>query len=691
MGTYIGVVPVRPGRRRPVRRRPGGYTTVRLRPNLKVKFTLAVCCLLALSTVALGWLFLVQVEESALERLKEKGAIVARGLAERGELGVFTHNKELLDLALSPIDSDADVIYAGVADETGVVLAQHLAPGVTEVPAWAVEEGGARGDGAGSGIVAEASGPGGHRTYYVRVPILVEGGAGFVEKLGMLPEDQARARGPGRMGSVCVGLSAAAVTREMRGLRRGLMLATLAVLVAGVAIAILLVRVIVEPVKELAQATERIAAGDLDVQLPRPGGDEIGALASAFNRMTLNLKESRQALERNNAELEIKVSERTRALEETQHQLIQAEKMTVVGQLVSGVAHELNNPLAGVLGYAQLLLRRGVTEEVARGLKKIEGEAERCKRIVQNLLIFARKHRAQKTLLDLNGVIDSTLELRAYQLKVDNVTVIRDLDPTLPRTMADMHQMQQVLMNMINNAQHAMMGSGRARQLVLRSRRAGGRIQIMVSDNGAGIAPENLRKIFDPFFTTKEVGHGTGLGLSICYGIVQEHRGDIRVESMPGVGTTFTLDLPVVQAAGGSPSQGESLQEAMGGAPARKGRILLVDDERSILEILADVLRMDGHEVETTSNGSIALGRLRQERFDVVVSDLKMPGMSGRELFERLERIDAALCRRLIFTTGDLASPETLTFLESTGNPYIQKPFDLNTVRRMVQEMLAEN
>jgi signal transduction histidine kinase/ActR/RegA family two-component response regulator len=662
---------------------------VSLRPNLKIKFTLAICCLLALSTFTLGWLFLVQVEESALERLQEKGAIVARGLAERAELGVFTHNADLLEVALAPADTDADVVYAGVADEAGVVLAQHRAPEVSRVPAWARDERGATGVAGGSRLVSDASGPGDLRVYYVTVPIRVDAGAGFGEKLGVLPEEKARAPGRGRVGSVCIGVSAAAVAREMRGLRRGLMLATLAVLVAGVAIAVWLVRVIVEPVKQLAHATERIAAGDLDVQLPRPGGDEIGALASSFNRMTLNLKESRQALEHSNAELEMKVRVRTRALEETQHQLIQAEKMTVVGQLVSGVAHELNNPLAGVLGYAQLMLRRGVSEEVARGLKKIEGEAERCRRIVQNLLIFARKHKAQKSLLDLNAVIDSTLELRAYQLKVDNITVVRDLDPGLPRTMADMHQMQQVLMNMINNAQHAMSGSVRPRQLILRSRHGGGRISIQVADNGAGIVPENLGRIFDPFFTTKEVGHGTGLGLSICYGIVQEHRGDIRVESTPGVGTTFTLDLPVVQQAGGVEDRSESLQEAMGGAATRKGRILLVDDERSILDILGDVLRMDGHEVETTNNGAAALGRLKQERFDVVVSDLKMPGMSGRELFERLERIDAALSRRLIFTTGDLASPETLSFLERTGNPYLQKPFDLNAVRRMVQAMLA--
>ncbi|HXH29161.1 MAG TPA: ATP-binding protein, partial [Candidatus Polarisedimenticolia bacterium] len=475
--------------------------------------------------------------------------------------------------------------------------------------------------------------------------------------------------------------------RDLARLRRGLLLATLAVLVFGVGFAVLLVRVIIDPVKQLAHATRRIASGDLQVRMPRAGRDEIGALAESFNQMALHLAQSRRELEQSNAELEDKVQERTRALKEAQGRLVQAEKMTVVGQLVSGVAHELNNPLAGVLGYAQLLLRRGVGEEVGRGLKKIEAEAERCKRIVQNLLIFARKHRPTKTLLDLNAVVEATLDLRSYHLKVDNVTVVRDLDSHLPRTMADMNQIQQVLMNVINNAQQAMAEKpGRARVLTLRTRGRGGRVLIQVSDTGSGIAQEHLGKIFDPFFTTKEVGRGTGLGLSICYGIIEEHHGTIRVDSTAGEGTTVTIDLPVLQAAEDAAEAADPERDAK--PVLRTGRVLLVDDETSILEVIGDVLRLDGHQVVATTNGQAALARLRAEQFDVVVSDLKMPGMSGQELFSRLQELDAALARRLIFTTGDLASAETLRFLERTGNVYLQKPFDLNTVRRTIQTVL---
>jgi len=661
---------------------------VRPRLSLKVKFTLALGGLLALTTVSLGWILLLQVEKSALKDLRDKATILAKGLADGSELGVFTHNADLLDPVLAPLREQTDVAYAGVADERGAILAEHLVPGIARPADWAAaaspRAGAARG---GPLLIRGRREARGVAVDYVAAPIL-SGRAAIGEDVGLLlggvPAASRR-----RIGTVCVGVSTAGVMQRLHLLRGRLALAALAVLLAGMAIAVLLVRVIVEPVKNLVHATERIAAGDLGILLEHGSRDEIGALADSFNTMTLRLRESRQALETSNADLEDKVRERTRALQDAHAQLIQAEKMSVVGQLVSGVAHELNNPLAGVLGYSQLLQRKGVQGDIARGLQKIESEAERCKRIVQNLLIFARKHKPQKSLVDLNAVVESTLELRAYHLKVDNVTVVRDLEAGLPRTMADMNQMQQVLLNMINNAQHAMADIVRQRVLTLRSRHRDGRIVIAISDTGSGIPPEHLPRVFDPFFTTKEVGRGTGLGLSICYGIVQEHRGSIDVRSQPDAGTTFTIDLPIQADESGAEPEAMSLQEVMGGSPTRKGRILLVDDEKSILDVIGDVLRMDGHNVETTTSGSTALGRVRQERFDVILSDLKMPGMSGQELFERLAEIDGSLSKRLVFTTGDLASPETLDFLERTGNPYLQKPFDLNSVRRLVQAMLS--
>ena len=652
--------------------------------SLKLKFTLSIGALLVLSTVGLGWMVGLQVEESALRELDKMGEVVAKGLADASVLGVLTHSPDLLRAALEPLKGQPEVVYAGIADERGVVVAEHRTDQVVRVPRWASDTITRR------GAVIEEVGEisrlrSGMRVVYFSVPILTRQGSAEEEEFDILLGGSRTAAESAQIGSICIGLSAFDLVHDQRVLRRSLTLAALAVLIVGVGFAVLLVRVIVDPIKQLVHATRRIAQGDLDIILPIRGADEIGELSKAFNRMTLNLRDSRGQLEKNNADLEVKVAERTQELRDAQDQLVQAEKMTVVGQLVSGVAHELNNPLAGILGYSQLLLRKNPDENASRGLKKIEREAERCKRIVQNLLIFARKRKLERSMVDLNAVVESTLDLRAYHLQVDNVKVIRDLDPDLPKTLVDMSQIEQVLMNMINNAQHAMARSRRPSELTLRTRRIGDRIRIEVGDSGAGISAENVKKIFDPFFTTKEVGQGTGLGLSICYGIVNEHGGTITVGSSPDTGTMFTIDIPIQ-------TDNSGTRETRAGAPVlpagHGARILLVDDEPSILDVIGDTLRMDGHRVEVTTNGASALEKIRQETFDVIVSDLKMPGMGGRELFQKLGELDAALSRRVIFTTGDLASPDTLAFLEGTGNPYLQKPFDLNVVRRTVQDLL---
>ncbi|MCZ6833612.1 MAG: ATP-binding protein, partial [Acidobacteria bacterium] len=273
------------------------------------------------------------------------------------------------------------------------------------------------------------------------------------------------------------------------------------------------------------------------------------------------------------------------SLKTTQEQLVQAEKLSAIGELVSGVAHELNNPLTGVLGYSQLLLGRKVDDYVRARLKTIYSEAERCRKIVQNLLTFARKHTPAKTPVNVNEIIQATLELRAYQLRVDNIEVENRLDENLPQTMADAHQLQQVLLNLINNAHQAMVESKGRGRLVLSSGVENDTIIVTCTDNGPGIASEHLGRIFDPFFTTKEVGKGTGLGLSLSYGVMREHGGTISVRNIPEGGTEFRLELPVrlPQAAGqatGRRSPGRL-------APAGK-RILVVDDEQTVLDLLAD-------------------------------------------------------------------------------------------------------
>jgi signal transduction histidine kinase/CheY-like chemotaxis protein len=667
--------------------------------GLRGKFILLISALLITTSMALGWIFLVREVRDEGAKLMEKGALLSRNLAVDAELGIFAGNRETLSTVVDEVLIDEETAFAVILDERGESLVVKARRGFTVPPISSLREG------QGHRHAEEGDAPGEIRIYrdpesreefyLARYPVLTPKRRNVGEEIGFLLEKASGIGAKEEIGSVWVGLSTRTMRGGIRRLEKALGLATMGVIAMGILLTVLLVRIIADPVHQLVEATRRIARGDLDVLLRVESQDEIGELASSFNQMTLKLQRSREDLERTNLKLEQKVQERTRELEEAQNQLVQAEKMSVVGQLVSGVAHELNNPLAGVLGYSQLLQRMDLSEEVRRALDKIESEAERCRRIVQNLLIFARKNTPQKRLVDVNSVLESVLELKTYQFKVDNIRVEREMERGIPRTLADASQLQQVFMNIIHNAQQAVgehRGSGCIR---VRTRAADGRIRVEIADSGPGISPENLTRIFDPFFTTKEVGQGTGLGLSICYGIIQEHRGRIWAESREGEGSSFHIELPVQseEAPGRIKATDASLvlpasARAAESTPARTARVLVVDDEASIVDILYDVLRLDGHEIETALNGRLALTKLESQSFDVVISDLKMPGMSGQELFRRLREMDSYLLGRVIFTTGDVASPETQSFLQESGSPYLQKPFDLNEVRRLVQEIL---
>lgn len=228
-------------------------------------------------------------------------------------------------------------------------------------------------------------------------------------------------------------------------------------------------------------------------------------------------------------------------------QLIQSDKLAAVGTLVSGVAHEVNNPLTGALGLLQLLLRRDSTEETRAELQTIYDETNRAVRIMRNMLSFAREHKPELGVVSINELVEATVELRAYELRTHNVTVELELQAALPEIMADRYQLQQVLMNLIINAEQAMTGAGMKGTLTIGTRQKQDTLAITVGDNGPGIPAHIVDRIFEPFFTTKSAGEGTGLGLSIAYGIIQEHGGLLSVESKVGGGTTFTIDLPMVR------------------------------------------------------------------------------------------------------------------------------------------------
>jgi len=244
------------------------------------------------------------------------------------------------------------------------------------------------------------------------------------------------------------------------------------------------------------------------------------------------------------------ITERRRVQDERQkmeQQIQLTGRLAAVGELAAGVAHELNNPLAAVQGFAQLLAERKDLDESMRGdVETIHKEAKRASRITSNLLSFARKHEPEKRLISINDALAQSVDLHAYRMRVNNIEISSDPDPGLPATMADSHQMQQVFVNLITNAEQAMTEAHGKGTLSIKTEAVDEVIRITFSDDGPGIPEENLTNIFDPFFTTKAVGKGTGLGLSICFGIVQQHGGHLHAGNEPGKGATFVVEIPIV-------------------------------------------------------------------------------------------------------------------------------------------------
>lgn len=366
-------------------------------------------------------------------------------------------------------------------------------------------------------------------------------------------------------------------------------------------------------------------------------------------------------------------------------QLVQTEKLAAIGELVSGVAHELNNPLTSVMGYAQLLQTADVSKETRNDLRRIYQEAQRSAKIIENLLTFARKERAEKRYIDINQVLRDTLKLRSYQFRVDNIELIAELDEHLPWTMGAPHQLQQVFLNLINNAHQAMLEYQGGGRLTVRSEQDGQIIRVKVIDDGPGISQEVIDNIFDPFFTTKDVGRGTGLGLSIAFGILQAHNGRIWADSEPGKGATFTVELPIVQEPPEPPQEERPREEAQ---PHTGRKILVIDDEERILELISRVLEGLGHQVVTVDGGERAMESMGKERYDLVICDVRMPGMGGQELYRQVKSKHPDLAEHVLFTTGDTVSESTRAFLRSVGTPHISKPFKIEQLQKAIERVL---
>ncbi|HLA00298.1 MAG TPA: ATP-binding protein [Thermodesulfovibrionales bacterium] len=522
-------------------------------------------------------------------------------------------------------------------------------------------------------------------------------------------------------------------------------------LALSLGVAVITTRQIIGPLKVLKEKADAFAAGKMDARIDVVGShdtkDELKVLAAAFNTMTDEVKERYQEKERHirevadknrhlaelnekfknaheelevsyeevqsqteelnaaneelkifNVELENKNAElcdaNTEIMKEKDEQkllmekLTRTEKLSSLGELVSGVAHELNNPLTAVMGLSELLLGKDLPEAVKNQLKLINEASHRSKRIIDNLLTFARSHKLEKRYLDLNNLIRKTLELKEYQLQADNIDVELNFDPYLPLTMLDEHQLQQVFLNLINNSQHAIVKKGGRGRISVSTSSEGNIIRAQVSDTGKGIPDNIAKKIFDPFFTTKEVGSGTGLGLSISYGIIKAHEGNIYVTSNPEAGATFIIEFPILKmAVEASPASSAKVSHTQLAAKGR--RALVLDDEHTILALLNEILSDAGFHVDVTATGDEALKMLKGRAYDLIISDLKMPGMNGKEFYHKVKSIKPDAANKIIFISGDTVSDGTQTFLKDTGNLFLKKPFTIEDLMKVISEHIS--
>jgi two-component system NtrC family sensor kinase len=385
--------------------------------------------------------------------------------------------------------------------------------------------------------------------------------------------------------------------------------------------------------------------------------------------------------------------------------LLQTEKLAALGQMVSGVAHELSNPLTSIMGYAHRLLARqdlpGRTEEV----RQIYQEADRASTILRQLLLNARETLPERRSVSLNQIVQRAMDLQRFSLAAEKIRMEIDLDPALPFVHGDPGHLQQVLMNLVGNARQAIEQQGQGGTIRLRTRRIGERrVSLEISDSGPGIPHSILARIFDPFFTTKPVGVGTGLGLAIVLSVVREHGGQVHVESPPQGGAIFQIELPAISevaqdelvlpalpeprllSPAATPRPANHFSSGFEDGPAI--RVLVVEDEPTVARLIADVLEDEGMRVEVLLDGREALDRAGRQSFDLVICDMKMPGLDGQHFYKSLERSGNPLRKKFLFVTGDIVAAQTREFLERHQLPHVAKPFRVEELTEKVHGVL---
>lgn len=374
-------------------------------------------------------------------------------------------------------------------------------------------------------------------------------------------------------------------------------------------------------------------------------------------------------------------------LEKQRELLFQNEKMSALGELLAGVAHELNNPLSVVVGHS-LMLREEITDpDLTVRIEKIGNAAERCAKIVKTFLAMARQQPSKIEQVDVHNMIETAADVAGYGSTSGEISIKQTLPADLAPIAGDADQLTQVILNLIINAEQAMTATGVGDQIVLSAKPMpdAGMVEVTVADNGPGI-PKSIRpRIFEPFFTTKEVGDGTGIGLAFCHRIILSHGGQISLDQTGDTGTCFRIILPVAG------SDDDVVDEPRDDTPSfSKHRALVVDDEVEVGELNAEILRREGFEVDFVNSGEDALDRLQSANYDIFLSDLNMPGVDGRKIYEALVARFPDMLRRTAYITGDTMGESSLGLLQESGLPYLEKPVSPSELRTLVGKLLAD-
>ncbi len=532
-----------------------------LRLGIQKKAIAGISVLLAVLVFSLMWISMYYDNLAIRSELMKRGRVSAANLAYNASYATLIGDTAALRDYISGVMAEQEVVYAQILDRDEAILVEcnRLHPddsntrSLAEVPP--LRHGVNMMSMADSGACEDCHSTGVHgRENYVefRSAIIIDGNMDerAAPELTIYGIDDAHTDAENHrvVGTARIGMTTRYIDAEISAMRKNMLGISLVLILAALVVTSVAVRLSLRSINDLVVATRRVAGGDYDSRVRVDRRDEIGDLAASFNKMTEDLKSSRTALVEKNL-LEALVAE----LKQTQQQLIQAGKMAAVGQLAAGVAHEINNPLAGIMGYSQLVVEKmrrkldtGIpAEDLPKFLSYVENmerQSQRCKQIVQNLLKFARastKEELQE--VDCNTVLRETIAFVDHQVEMNQISIVTHLEPSLMKVHGHDGKMQQIFTNIVINAMQAV---GQRGTITVTTRNIGSRVNIEIEDTGEGIPPEHLDKIFEPFFTTKEIGKGTGLGLSVTYGLVQDMNGDIAVKSEVGIGTVFTLSFP---------------------------------------------------------------------------------------------------------------------------------------------------